>query len=152
MKFDIWKPAPKPKEERSYPSSGYNLQTIIVVVALLAAYFAFSNRDKPGPGPGPGPGPEPSGEVTHVLAIDGSPAVVKSTKVGSFCSENGIEYRSLASGNRPEASEKEILKLYDAGIDKAPRVMFMYKNGSITDSPLPASADELVIYIEGASE
>lgn len=153
-KFDIWSkpPAPRPTPKHSLFNGGYYQQILILAVGLGALWFALSMRDRVNPDDPDDPDPPaPTGEVTHVLAIDGSPAVVGSTKVNKFCVEAGIEYRALASGNRPSEAEKEILKLYDEGLDKAPRVLFLYKNGRITDSPMPASADELVVYIEGAS-
>lgn len=141
---DIFKDEPK----RQATATGG--QAWMVVAAVLLVVFLFLNKRDVGPRPEPGP--EPSGDVTHVLAIGGPAASVKSTKVAKFCDNAGIEYRSLSPGNRPTEAEPEILKLYDEGNSKAPRLMFLHDGGSVTDSPVPASADELIVYIEGASD
>ena len=141
---DIFKDEPKPRAT----AAGGNAWMAVAAV-LLVALLVFGKRDN---GPSPEPGPQPSGKLTHVLAIGGPVASVKSTKVSKFCDGAGIEYRSLSSGNRPLESEPEILQLYDEGNPKAPRLMFRHEDGGVSDSPVPASADELIVYIQGAND
>ena len=121
----------------------------LIVFALVAALIVYASR-KPAPTPGPGPSPQP-GEVTHLLTIGGVSSVVQSTKVTSACKDLGIEYRSVRRGDNAALLGGPFPALQNAAKGQT-AVAVAGGSGKPFVMPIPSSADEFVVYIEGLKQ
>lgn len=132
------------------PNPGLNRGPNWITILALAAVLFLAARGWIGPSPRPDDPPTPDprkSSVTHVCAIGGLVSV-RSTHVARFLHDAGVEFRRYSPENRPENAEPEFLKLFDAGADKAPVIMYLDEKGNVTETPMPKTADELMVYLK----
>lgn len=141
----------KQKREKKADAEPSRMLNLALVGALALIIWLMLHRE-PGPGPAPtppGPDPAPVGEVTHALAIGGPAAVTLSTKVMDYCDQQGIEYRRTLPGDRPSGAEPEFETLYDKYESQSPCVGVLSRSGKTDRLTIPATADELIVYLQG---
>ena len=85
------------------------------------------------------------------MAIDGAGGAVNSAKVFEWCNDRSIEFRAFSSDNEPTEVESELLGLWRKGNGDAPILMFLYENGRVDSTSVPATSDEMIVYLEGAN-
>ena len=57
----------------------------------------------------------------------------------------------LLTSNEPTEVESELLELWRAGKGRAPILLFRYSDGKVDSTSVPATADEMIVYLEGAN-
>lgn len=147
--MDIEKIFPKGSQPVAQVDNG-GLSPLIVFVLVAALIVYASRRPEPGPGPGPGPEPTPA-EVTHLLTIGGPASVVQSTKVTAACKKLALEYRNVRSGSNADQLGNPFPVLRDAA-NGADNVAVAGGRGEPFVMPIPSTADEFVVYIEGLKQ